>query len=902
MSSHSSKPNRRQFLKTSALAAASGSGVLSSLSAAEDLSLVDDFAREDSLYHGSGWESLNPGYWQIKDGALRRRVSNLGDRARRTGFPFHSKTNNDKPMEVEYDPSLPPGFLWRRDHKLSGDYRICIQGRYLESGNEVQREGDNPQWAMYQRGHALMGLGFGGKSLLEGYDKASQARMAAWSDDGTFAIRNSKGKPIGQVAEAALLNPGDQFEIEVSRKGTEVEAILKANGQVAKATASMKEDQADGYFGCVARGLADFEISEVGVQTAASRLDAQHAECYACYPLGDTLSQNDRGQWEVRFVGIFASDGSVAEIRIADSADPDGGWAKVPVAGSAKIVNNDFRRNTASILATLPGDPSKSNFYYTVWKDGVDVTRDPRIGSAGSGPGTGMVGDVPAAGTYVGRLPQLRAPYRLAGLSCHAINSGVQSLAEKKMVGGGNEWQIRDQPTEGAYRYFEDYDLQILVWEDDVWYMELVIYPPSVDDAYKIVTTSICGPTSRWQLMRHWNVINPGDHDYGMDDVKGPEQIMIRNLKNLGQDPDYMRRNFQIVHHLVTGEEEVDGTVNPKKWRRWKMPNRDFSLIVLDSRLWRSSQDTQIWEDWGWGHIKDLYDRRDPTRSLLGEEQFAWLEGILNTDSSPLICLTGINSLHSVWTGIKTDPETQLRFAQDDRVSADYASWVAAGASRVLELLGSRTGITTVFGDIHVGSILENKEQRILESSFGPIGRSANRPLKNGKTRAGGGRDVIDHYQPGETTDADGRPIEMLALYHPSYKNPQLDSQDSFPHYWNFLCAEFDSRAVDPEIRLSLHNLIDPVTEPPRGGGAVGRRASETGRKPSSFLPGFKTLPLADVTIAKMDGSPVRALRSDADGAVLVTGLPDLEAGTKLLVTATDGERAAAQLLETIPV
>ena len=75
-----------------------------------------------------------------------------------------------------------------------------------------------------------------------------------------------------------------------------------------------------------------------------------------------------------------------------------------------------------------------------------------------------------------------------------------------------------------------------MMWEDDVWYMELLLYPPSADDAYKIVTTTLCGPTTRWQMMRHWNTINPGDHDYGMDDVKGPEQIAIRTHEDLGQD------------------------------------------------------------------------------------------------------------------------------------------------------------------------------------------------------------------------------------------------------------------------------------------------------------------------------------------------------------------------------
>ncbi len=113
------------------------------------------------------------------------------------------------------------------------------------------------------------------------------------------------------------------------------------------------------------------------------------------------------------------------------------------------------------------------------------------------------------------------------------------------------------------------------------------------------------------------------------------EGASSRKHDGLGQDPSYMRRNFQIVHHLTTGAEEVDPLENPKKWRGWKMPNRDFTLIVLDSRLWRSSQDVDMWDDAGWDAFKSLYDRTDPTRSLLGEEQFGWLQEWLSTGSSP---------------------------------------------------------------------------------------------------------------------------------------------------------------------------------------------------------------------------------------------------------------------------
>ena len=117
-----------------------------------------------------------------------------------------------------------------------------------------------------------------------------------------------------------------------------------------------------------------------------------------------------------------------------------------------------------------------------------------------------------------------------------------------------------------------------------------------------------------------------------------------------------------------------------------------------------------IWDDEGWGHVRELYDRADPTRSLLGEEQFAWLQQLIRTDSSRLICLTGLNGLHTVWTGGKAYSNSDVDFAQRDRVAADYAGWVAAGADRVIELLGSRDGVVTVYGDVHNG--LHHEEPR----------------------------------------------------------------------------------------------------------------------------------------------------------------------------------------------
>ncbi|MHC4074298.1 MAG: hypothetical protein ACYTGS_20115, partial [Planctomycetota bacterium] len=59
--------------------------------------------------------------------------------------------------------------------------------------------------------------------------------------------------------------------------------------------------------------------------------------------------------------------------------------------------------------------------YYTVWKDGVNVTADPRSGWLGKK-------------DYVGRLPQLKAPYRLCGLGGHAI-TGSANMPETYKFG-----------------------------------------------------------------------------------------------------------------------------------------------------------------------------------------------------------------------------------------------------------------------------------------------------------------------------------------------------------------------------------------------------------------------------------------------------------------------------------
>lgn len=908
--------DRRDFLKLTgtatavAAAAASFPAMLPSDASATPTMHLMGFKGPDSLFHGADWESLNPGYWQIKDGALRRRFGNYGDRARSTGFPFHYETHKKDGgvMPVDYDPSLPPGIIYNRKLKSVGKFTVI--GSFTYHGKaDVRRDGDSEDWKMYQPGYGLIGLAIGSKSLFESYGKIRNTTVIGLTGDGKFGFhivprgakqkaggkaKASSGKPL--TVNAPQLQPGDTIKILIevvpaANNQSDVTATLgSSKGGLIEVRHRLPSRDTEGRFGVAGRGLVDFSCDDFSFPSGGWVYQAAEAnDCHVCYPLGDTLKLV-ANQWRVRFVGLFASDGKKAEIRVSDSPHPKGGWDTVAVAGSAKIVNNKWRRNTATIHTTLPANPADKELYYTVWKDGKNVTSDPRIGTDAVGPGTGYVGDVPSSGDYVGRLPQLKAPYKICGLSCHALTSGLQQRTKDgglKILGGGDDWQFRDQPTVEAYKHLEDYNFQVMCWEDDVWYLELMLYPPSTDDAYKVVTMSIAGPTSRWQMMRHWNVINPGDHDYGMDDVKGPEQIVIRLRDGLGQDRDYMRRNFQIVQHLISGDEEVDPLANPKKWRAWKMPNRDFTFAILDSRLWRSSQDTAMWDDEGWGHIRELYDRADPTRSLLGEEQFAWLQQLIRTDSARQICLTGLNGMHTVWTGGQKYSNTEDDFNQRDRVAADYAGWVAAGSDRVIELLGSRDGIVTVYGDVHNGCIMKNTDHGLIECSFGPIGRS-------------GGRAVIKGFGP-KMRDYDGRPLEVTALYHKTHSDPKLTPQPKdAPFYWNFLEMEFDPTKADPAIGLRLRNMIDAPGEVPRGGAPLETAASATGRKPTCKLPAIKTIPNADVRFATLDGRPIRGARSDANGVVSIPGLVGPQPGEKIMVSAQDGSRADASLVTTL--
>ena len=111
---------------------------------------------------------------------------------------------------------------------------------------------------------------------------------------------------------------------------------------------------------------------------------------------------------------------------------------------------------------------------------------------------------------------------------------------------------------------------------------------------------------------------------------------------------------------------------------------------------------------------------------------------------------------------------------------------------------------------------------------------------------------------------------------------------------------EFDTAQADPTIGLRIRNMIDPPTESPRGGGSLAEKASESGRPVTCQLPEIKTLANADVRFVQTDGRPIRGVRSLNDGSIPIKGLTDVEPGTKIIVTAFDGETSESQTIEVI--
>ena len=66
------------------------------------------------------------------------------------------------------------------------------------------------------------------------------------------------------------------------------------------------------------------------------------------------------------------------------------------------------------------------------------------------------------------------------------------------------------------------------------------------------------------------------------------------------------------------------------------------------------------------------------------------------------------------------------------------------------------------------------------------------------------------------------------------------------------------------------------------------------------FSETMTTLPDADVRVVTTDGVPVRGTRSDADGSIPRTTMDDVAKGTKVIVTAYDGQRSESTVVTSV--
>lgn len=875
-----------------------------------NLEVLDNFQRPDAEYIGDKWESLNPGYWHIANNSLRRKLLPSEDPIEIDWYPWHWETHLDKAMPTNSDPSLPFGMIWRRDWQLSGNYFIQADFEI----NQLPQYNPSSENKHANPGYACFGLSFGSSclhesgngsqagsdsSLLRSIGKGNVGSEAAWmlllTDDGRFGIYSHATNELIPVDKQCEIEIGS---IKPDSKGSLGLYVWGTDHQYANITGILSIDDSvytiqlpsvnrisftNGYLGLVARGQVDFEYSRVALDAGENfSLETPINELHTCYALGDTLREEEDG-WHCTFIAITRSQGERIDIRISDQELTEPEWAQITPQGQAELISNDFRLHTAVIDVILPFSPSERTQYYSVWKDGQHVTFDSRVNSNSLGAGTGFRGNVPTNGIYTGRLPQLTAPYRICGISSRSVHENPDPSWPSARY---EPWFVCDQPTEQSFQHLDDYNFQIMLWEDGIWQLASISPPSTKSDAYKIICTTIAGPTSRWQMMRHWNILNPGGAEYGMEDTKGPEQLLVRQKHGLGQDIQYMQRNFQIVQHLCMGHESPAADQNAKNWRRWRLPNRDLSIYILDSRSWRTSQDTNIWDDEGWGQHDNLYDRTNPTRTLLGEEQFSWLSNKIKTDASTQICLTGINGLHTIWAGVRKDHERDRFFSQRDRVVANYAGWVKEGADRILDLLGSREGILSLYGGTGNACILLNEAHRICECCFGPTGLNKEQELI---------RDTA------LTTDADGRPIQLLAYYGRNRETPSLTPNNG-PFNWNFLEIELQPDNIIPVISLTIRNVIDPPNEFPRGGNSISIRSMDTGRQPGSMLPPLTLIPNADVLVSRLDGEPIRGTQTMEDGTINYTKLVGINPGTPVLVTAYSKYNSASQIINTILV
>ncbi len=281
--------------------------------------VIDDFNRLDAYEAGDAWESMNPGYWLVKDHVLRRRLKNEGDQRPGDWFPWHYETHKFDQIPTDRDPSLPFGMLWRRDWQLSGNFSIQIDFKIHALPPYSAGEAGKPAALHNTPGYGVLGLAFGSsclheswtgsnageqasllKSLVPGQYNTEAAWMALLSDEGNFGFYSHVTDELTPVDDQAAVNtgtikPGTSGSITLYVAGddeehADISALLRLGDEwhTVQLPRVNRMLYTNGYFGLVGRGLMDFEVSNVSLDPGDNlQLDTPLNELQVCYPLGD---------------------------------------------------------------------------------------------------------------------------------------------------------------------------------------------------------------------------------------------------------------------------------------------------------------------------------------------------------------------------------------------------------------------------------------------------------------------------------------------------------------------------------------------------------------------------------------------------------------------------------------
>jgi hypothetical protein len=436
----------------------------------------------------AAWETFRPAGWIASEGTVRR-----------------------VPPPGGADPG--ESVLYRRDRYLRGD--VVVQGRFVlaEAGDAA---GDG----------GFVGVALAAESWFESGPLIRRAIRVGWSEDGRLRLllpdplRSAPPADPGLAAleqrEVAVrsFRPGEEFWIEVRvtlDRGNLSLLSARARwdgGQSADLVAYVPTEATEGFCGIAAGGRLGFEAKEfraegIDIESVAGG----EPECVAVYASADTLRRDADGKWRVRFLGAFRRSGGRMEIRVADAEKPEGGWGAVAVAGGGEVVPEDGAGDLALAVAdvALPGNPADQAWFYTVWRDGRDVTGDARTEPNGA----------------AGRLPRLAAPYRVAWFGPEELR-GLPDMP----------WPRREPAPSDAPDPLREAGCQLVVRELDPWRHPEPFRPVGAADAWARWRQTWGSVRSRRQLLEHWVTVRPvaeaGDAAAG---------AMVRRLAGGGGGP-----------------------------------------------------------------------------------------------------------------------------------------------------------------------------------------------------------------------------------------------------------------------------------------------------------------------------------------------------------------------------